>query len=333
MFETLGASVNDANHVLVLQADNPDGDSLGSALALEAIFSEMGKKVTLACAVDIAAHLKHMNGWDRVQKELPRDFDISIVVDTSSENLFELYEKDANFSFVKTKPMYVIDHHSETGGLSYAAETYNLEAVATGEAIYKIARELNWPLPLDGCEFMAMAIMSDSLGLTTDSTTPTSIRTIADLVENGVSLAKLENARRELMRKDPVLIGYKGELLQRVKIDESGRIASVHIPWMEIERYSPLYNPSMLVIDDMRLTEGVDLAIAYKIYKDGKITAKIRCNYGKPIGGKLAAHFGGGGHPYASGFKIMNKRKLTELHAEVIKEANRLLDALTDEDI
>ncbi len=328
MFDELSKAVENASHILILQADNPDGDSLGSALALEAIFTEMNKRVSLACAVDTAPHLKHMSGWDRVQKELPRDVDMSIVVDTSSETLFELYEKDPNFSYVKTKPLFVIDHHVETSGLSYAAAQYNLEAVATGEAIYQIAHELNWPLPLDACEFMAMAIMSDSLGLTTDSTTPKSIRTIADLVEKGVSLAKLENNRRELMRKEPELIDYKGRLLQRVAFDHSGRIASVRIPWAEIERYSPLYNPSMLVIDDMRLTVGVDLAIAYKTYKDGKITAKIRCNYGKPIGSDLAAHFGGGGHPYAAGFKMLEKRNLDELHAEVIKKANELLDNL-----
>ena len=47
--------VAQSEHIIVLQADNPDGDSLGSSLALEAIFSEMGKKVTLVCTVDMPA--------------------------------------------------------------------------------------------------------------------------------------------------------------------------------------------------------------------------------------------------------------------------------------
>ncbi len=135
---------------------------------------------------------------------------------------------------------------------------------------------------------------------------PDAYERMADLVEKGVNLAKLDQARRELMRKEPVLIPYKGKLLERVEFDSTGRIASVVIPWAEIERYSPLYNPSMLVIDDMRLVVGVDIAIAYKVYADGKITAKIRCNFGKAIGSDLASAFGGGGHPYASGFKIIN---------------------------
>lgn len=324
----LNKLVEDAKHIVVLQADNPDGDSLGSALALEAVFSEMGKKVTLACAVDIAQHLRFMSGWDRVQKDIPKDADLFIAVDVSTETLFEHYENNGQMAWAKTKPFVVLDHHTETEGLSYATLSIVEPVVATSELLYDIAVELNWPLPVDACENMAMSIMSDSLGLTTDATTPTSFRVMADLVEKGVNLAKLDQARRELMRKEPVLIPYKGKLLERVEFDSSGRIASVVITWAEIERYSPLYNPSMLVIDDMRLVVGVDIAIAYKVYADGKITAKIRCNFGRAIGSDLASAFGGGGHPYASGFKITNGRKLEDVHADVIKKANELLDNL-----
>lgn len=320
--------VEQANHIVVLQADNPDGDSLGSALAMEAILSEMGKRVTLCCAVDMAAHLKYLSGWDRVQKEIPHDADASIVVDASTETLFEYYEKNGSLNWLKTKPLVVIDHHTETDGISYATVSIIEEAASASEVVYRIARELEWPLPVDACEMIAMAIMSDSLGLVSEATKPATFRVMADLVERGVSLAKLDQGRRELMRKEPQLIPYKGELLQRVMFDDSGRIASIIIPWKEIEKYSSYYNPSMLVIDDMRMVVGVDVAIAYKVYKDGKITAKIRCNYGRAIGADLAAAFGGGGHPYASGFKILDGRKLVDLRAEVNKKANELLDAL-----
>jgi phosphoesterase RecJ-like protein len=177
---------------------------------------------------------------------------------------------------------------------------------------------------------MCVSIMSDSLGLTTEASTPDSFRIVADLIERGVSIPKLEQARRELMRKEPELIAYKGRLLERVSFDESGRIATVVIPWDEIERYSALYNPSMLVMDDMRLVVGVDVAIAYKVYKDGKITAKIRCNFERAIGSDLATTFGGGGHPYAAGFKILKARKVDELRAEVDQKARELLDVLEE---
>jgi phosphoesterase RecJ-like protein len=193
-----------------------------------------------------------------------------------------------------------------------------------------LALRLDWPLNIQTCEFLAISILSDSLGLTTDATTARSIHIIAELVERGVSIASLENRRRELNRKSADILRYKGDLIDRIHYSADGRVATVDIPWEEIEKYSQEYNPSILVLDEMRLVEGVDIAIAFKIYKDGKCTAKIRSNYGKPIARELAEHFGGGGHVYASGFKITDGRPFDEVKSECINVATELLDKLPE---
>jgi bifunctional oligoribonuclease and PAP phosphatase NrnA len=321
--------VASCKNIVILQADNPDGDSLGSSLALEAILGEMDKNVTMVCAVDMPAHLRYLPGWDRVVKDIPPQFDMTIIVDTSTETLFDSVQKTRGFEWVKTKPVVVLDHHTESDGLAFATITHNEPVVATSELIHNIAIEQNWPLPIDACEMMAISIMSDSLGLTTSSTTPESFRVMADLVERGVDLAKLDAARRELMKKEPKLVPYKGTLLQRVTFDGEGRIASIVIPWKEIEEYSPIYNPTMLVIDDMRMTVGVEIAIGYKVYNNGRITGKIRCNFGHPIANDLAVQFGGGGHPYAAGFKILDGTTIAEVKNAVNKAAIDLLDNLS----
>jgi bifunctional oligoribonuclease and PAP phosphatase NrnA len=111
-----------------------------------------------------------------------------------------------------------------------------------------------------------------------------------------------------------------------VEFLDNGRIAAITIPQEELDKYSPLYNPPMLVIDDMRLSRGTDIAVGFKTYRDGKITAKIRCNFGIGIADKLAEHFGGGGHPYAAGFKIQDGRDFNQLKSEFINVASKLLD-------
>jgi nanoRNase/pAp phosphatase (c-di-AMP/oligoRNAs hydrolase) len=175
---------------------------------------------------------------------------------------------------------------------------------------------------------LAASIMADSLGLSSEGVTYRSVEILAELIKAGVSLAKLENRRRELMRKSPDLLRYKGELLQRIEYFNDNSIAVITIPWEEIEQYSPLYNPPMLVLDDMRQTEGTDIAIAFKLYKDGKITGKLRANYGKGIAAKVAEHFGGGGHPYASGFKLTNSKSFEEVKKETIRVTSELLATL-----
>ncbi len=80
--------IDAAQTIAILQADNPDGDSLASALALEAILGDMGKTPILVCGIDMPAHLRYLSGWDRVEKDLPQKFDATIIVDTSTLSLF-----------------------------------------------------------------------------------------------------------------------------------------------------------------------------------------------------------------------------------------------------
>ncbi|HVO86199.1 MAG TPA: DHH family phosphoesterase [Candidatus Binatia bacterium] len=323
--EQIKSILDSANKIVVVQADNPDADSLASSLALEHILEEMGKQVSLYCGVDLPSYLKYLPGSDRVTAELPSDFDASIIVDTGSDMLLEQLNKTNTKSWLASKPAIVIDHHSTEPTITFATVVCNHEAAATGEILYELAAQLSWPLNLEAKELIAIAILSDTLGLTSEGASARTIHIMAELVDSGVSLAKIENARRETMRREQELIHYKGQLLQRVEFYGDGKIAMLTIPWDEIEKYSPLYNPPMLVIDDMRMTKGTDVAICFKLYPDGKITAKIRSNYGKGIAGKLAEHFGGGGHAYASGFKITDGRKFEDIKNEVIKIASELL--------
>lgn len=317
-----------AEHIVIIQADNPDVDSLGSALSLEHILGDIGKQVTLYCGVDIPTYMNYLPGWDRVVKDLPNQFDISIIVDTSSNGLLEQLDKNGFKGWLSAKPCIVIDHHTTEATISFASVICNPTAVATGEVIYELARQLNWSLNPEAKRLVASAILGDSLGLMTVDTSARSIQIISELVEGGVMLADLENARRETMRREPELIPYKGQLLQRVEFLDNGRIASLVIPWDEIEKYSPLYNPPMLVMDDMRLAKGADIAVCFKLYTDGKITAKIRCNYGFAIADKLAEYFGGGGHPYAAGFKIRDGRSFEDIKNELVGVASGLLDQI-----
>lgn len=313
---------------MVVQADNPDVDSLASSLALEQILHEMGKEPIVYCGVDLPSYMRHLPGSDRVVKEMPNKFDASIIVDTSSDSLLEQLYLSGAKAWLAAKPSIVLDHHATAPTITFASVMCVHEAVASSEIIYELAQQLKWPLNLTAKKLITAAILSDSLGLTTEATSSRSIHIIAELVEAGVSLPELESARRESMRRAPELIHYKGRLLERVEFHSDNRITSLTIPWSEIEKYSPLYNPPMLVIDDMRMGRDTEMAICFKLYPNGKITAKVRCNWGSGIADKLAEYFGGGGHPYAAGFKIQDGRDFEKLKEEAIATAAKLLDEI-----
>ena len=176
------AAIETIGKIVVIQADNPDTDSLASALALEQVLGDMGKDVSLYCGVDIPSYLRYIPGADRVSNELPKQFDLSIIVDTSSDSLLEQLDRSGAKSWLAAKPCMIIDHHASRPTITFASLIVNQPAVATGQVLYEIFSSLNWSMNSQTKELLAMAILSDSLGLTSEATTPRSIHIIAELV-------------------------------------------------------------------------------------------------------------------------------------------------------
>lgn len=327
MEEKIKQLVGDAQKIVVLQADNPDADSLGSSLALEHILGDLGKSVYLYCGVDVPTYLRYLSGWDRVLNELPSTFDLSIIVDASTYTLFDQLEKAGRWGWVKGKPNIVLDHHSAVDkAIDFAAVSIVDDSVAsTGELIFQLSNKLSWSINTEAAEHLMTSILGDTQGLMNDLTKPGTYRTMADLMELGANRTRLEEQRREFSKMPEVIFHYKGELLQRTEVVGDGAIAIVTIPQAEINEYSPLYNPAPLIQFDMLQIQGVRLALVFKHYDGGRVTAAIRANNGAPIAGELAVHMGGGGHDYASGFKIEDGRSFDEIKTECLRYGQELL--------
>lgn len=333
MQEKIKQLVGSAQKIVVLQADNPDADSLGSALALEHILGDLGKDVYLYCGVDTPTYLRYLSGWDRVLNELPSQFDLSIIVDASTYTLFEQLEKNGQMGVLKSKPCIVLDHHATVEKpLDFAAASIvDPDVASAGQVIFHLAGELGWKINTEAAEHIMSSILGDTQGLMNDLTKPSTYRVMADLMELGANRAKLEEQRREYGKMPEIIYKYKGTLLARTEFVTDGKIALVTIPQEEINEFSPLYNPGPLVQFDMLQVQGVRLAVVLKDYDDGHVTAALRANNGSPIAGKLAEHMGGGGHDYASGFKITDGRPLNEIKSECIAYATELLQNLEQE--
>lgn len=325
--------VANAQRIVVIQADNPDADSLGSALALEHILGDLGKDVALYCGVDMPTYLRYMSGWDRVLTDLPSSFDLSVIVDASTYTLFDQLEKAGKWGTVKSKPVIVLDHHTTVERpLDFAAASIVDGTISsTGELIFTLAGKLGWHVSTNAAEQLMTSILGDTQGLMNDLTSSSTYRVMADLTDLGASRSKLEELRREYSKMADVIYKYKGELISRTEFTAEGRIAHVTIPQPEINEYSPLYNPAPLVQFDMLQVQGVRLAIVFKTYDSGRVTAALRANNGAPVAGQLAEHMGGGGHNYAAGFKIENGRPYNEVKSECLEYATHLLNQLEQE--
>ncbi len=329
MLDEIQKLIQASQRITVLQADNPDADSLASALALEQILGEMGKEVALYCGIDVPGYLKYLPGWERVSPELPKQFDLSIIVDASTMTLFQKLADAGQQGWVAGKPCIVLDHHKEVDNLiPFATVTLNQpELASTGQLIYQLAKELGWTLDATSAEFIMTSILGDTQGLSNDLTSAGTYRVMAELVELGVNRPKLEEERRALSKMPPEIFRYKAELIRRTEFHAGNRLTLVTIPHQEIMDYSPLYNPNPLIQGEHLQTEGVLVSVAIKRYADGRVTGAIRCNHTAPIAARLAEHFGGGGHEYSSGFKLAGVQDFEAFKTQCVAQATGLLEA------
>ena len=97
--------------VLILQPENPDGDSVASSLALEEILGDLGKEVIIYWYVHVPDYLRYIQGADRITDEFPNNFDATIIVDTVTASLLENTLKGSKLSAVSKNPVLILDHH------------------------------------------------------------------------------------------------------------------------------------------------------------------------------------------------------------------------------
>lgn len=303
MYEKLAQFIDGKTRLSIIQAENPDGDSLGSALALDYLLGE-NREISLYCPVDIPKYLRYFPDWSRVESEFDWRADGYIIVDTAATVLLSrLLEDPAIKNKLYSVPVLVIDHHETEDDLDFPHQSIIEPAPACTEVIFHAAKACGIEITKPAAESMLSGILSDTLGLTTASVTAATFRDVAELVDAGANVAELEDKRREFMKKSPRILDYKADLIKRVEYSLDGALATVHIPWDDITKYSDEYNPNVLILEEMRLVEGVEVAVAIKTYPDGKVTGKIRCSSSAPIADKVAGYFGGGGHPLAAGFR------------------------------
>lgn len=327
MYDKFTEFLKDKKSICIIQAENPDGDSLGSAIALDHLIQNTEN--SLYCPVDVPKYLHYFSDWSRVTNEFDYKADGYIIVDTAAEILLsKLLEDSAIKNRLYNAEVLVIDHHETEDDLKFPHESIIETRPACCDIIFQIAKSTGMEINLPAAEALTHGILSDTLGLTSASVTSETFRTIADLVDLGINISDLEERRREFMKKSQRILSYKADLIKRVEYSLDGELATVHIPWEDIREYSDEYNPNVLILEEMRLVENVKVAVAIKTYPDGKVTGKIRTSL--PIADKIAGYFGGGGHPFAAGFRTYNTT-YQDTVKELVDTVSRLIAENDDE--
>ncbi len=293
---------------LILSHVRPDGDAIGSQIALGAALMEIGKKVYLVNQDGLPENMAFLKMSDAIMTPPSAPLDVDVVVALDTANKPRLGE-DAIAAGAKAKFWINIDHHISNPG--YGDYNFvNADFPATGEIIYTLLLENDFPIPPASRDAIYVAVSTDTGSFQYRGTTPRTYRMAADLLERGLDVAAINTAtydnhpyrRVELMR----------ELLNTLEISEDGRIANWSLTYSTKQRLQLQPDDSEGLIDIIRAIRGVQVAIFFEEISDKTIRVSMRSKDERVNVCEICQKFGGGGHKLAAGIRMDGPMELAK---------------------
>lgn len=315
--EQIKQKINHAQKIGITAHIRPDGDAIGCVLGLGLSLIEIGKEVEMVLRDGVSQSFRHLEGASLVKREFATDCDLYISVDCSD------LKRTGGVLEGKTIGL-AIDHHITNE--QFAEINLILpEAVATAAIL---AEKLPlWGLPITRAVARALmtGVISDSIGFRTSNTTSQSLRIAADLMDAGANISELYN--KALLNRSYAATNYWGYALTRLQHEDN-------LVWTSLT-LQDRKNSGYVGNDDADLTnilssiDPLDIAVLFVEQKPELTKVSWRARSGLDISG-LAASFGGGGHPAASGAEI--KGSLESVQKNVLEatrsflEQNKIID-------
>lgn len=304
---------------------NPDGDGLGSEVAMVHLLRALGATVSVTNPTPtpprfdfLFAGIADADRSQQAVKELRRA-DAIIVLDIA-----DLGRLGALAETVRERgvPVACIDHHVSPGTLPPGPRFVDPSAAATGELIYLLAHDLGWTIPPAAAHALYVALVTDTGGFRFSNTRPRTLRIAGDLLELGVNP---EQVYLDVYAGAPVgRPRLLAEVLQTLVVEDDIGLAWVTVPPGAVERHGVESDDLDGVVEHARSVRGVRLALLFREMSGHRIKVSFR-SVGNVDVAELARQFGGGGHAKASGVAIAGT--LAEVQANVLSAAREFLKA------
>lgn len=292
----------------------PDGDSLGSSLALCWILRSLKKDAEVIMCDHVPHAYSKLPGADdvKVVPDAVRQYDAVFVIecsDVSRPGLPSLGEQ-----FVVN-----IDHHSTTelfGDVNWIDST----AAAVGEMIYNLAKAIGARITPELASCVYAALLTDTGSFHFSNTTERTFKIASELVKHGAQPAKLSQA---IFYSYPYAkVRLVGEVLSTLKRDESGRIAWIRMSKEAMEETGATEDDSDGIINYPLTVGEVEAVAFFRELSNSTFRISLRSKNRVNVA-RVAESFGGGGHCNAAGFTV--SADFDELSKEVI---SRLKEAV-----
>ena len=288
------------NNFLVLTHYRPDGDAIGSQLALVLLLKGLGKTVEAWNDDEVPAKFRFLPHSDLITcpPSDAKDFDVVIAIDTSTwQRVGSAAQR------IRNKKHFInVDHH--VSNEKFADINWIVpEAPASGQIAFDLIKRGGFKLTREIATCLFAAISTDTGSFTYANTTAESLRVAAELVDAGLNVGEICRHVYESYPYARLMLLQKA--LAQLQLTDRKRIAYTWVTTEMFEESGAKREDTEGLIDYARAIEGVVVAVLFEETREpGKIRISLRSKHSKIDVNSVARRFGGGGHREAAGARI-----------------------------
>lgn len=312
VLENIKESIFSSNSIAILTHENPDGDAVGSSLAMMHALKKLGKDVDV-----IIPSLNQMYailpGYTEIKREAKDNYDLCIALDSSDMERLHVCRE----IFEKAKSTMVIDHHitnQNFGDVNYV----NAVASSTCQNLIVVMGYLDITIDKEIATCLYTGILTDTGGFRYNVQIET-FEFAAMLLETGIDIAKIYRNFFDLttMPRTKAL----GKAIDRLELLSEGRIAFTYLTKEDEEKFGLMDGDHEGIVNYGRNIENVEVSIFVRQMND-KYKVSLRSNEYVNVS-LIATKFGGGGHMKASGlssdmsFDLLKQALVAEIEKQL----------------
>jgi bifunctional oligoribonuclease and PAP phosphatase NrnA len=293
----------------------PDGDSIGSQLALAAALDSLGKSARIVNSDAAPAQFGSLPRADRIEiaKAVEGTFDAAIVLECGATERTGVAGLDRYF-------IINIDHHP--GNTLFGALNWHDEgAAACGEMVYDLIAALGAPLSIEIATSLYVAVLTDTGSFHHSGISPKTFDICRRFLEAGVDPVAI--ARQVYDSSTVGRIRLWGAVLASMEVDASNRLAIIHLDRAAAAKAGTTFDDTEGLINVPLTVPEIQAVVFFKEPGDGECRVSFRSKGDVDVN-EVAAHFGGGGHKNASGCTL--REPLHRIRPIVIERVLRAIE-------
>lgn len=307
-----------SKNILIISHVNPDGDTLGSMLALrDLIYNTFKKKAEMMSISKIPKMYEFLKGVNEVKHLSKFDnsmvYDLVITVDVAAlDRIF-----DAQIFYDKAKFTVAIDHHKTN---DYKADMRFVfgDVSSTGEVLFNIAQENDWKFDENIAEALYTAILTDTGGFRFDNTKAETLEVASKLVALGAKPLWIYKNCYEMKSKDFVM--FQAHCVNKAEFAKNDKVAYIVIYKKDFEKFGNGEDFTEGLVEKLRTIDSTEVAFLLKEIDTNMFKVSLRS---KTLDvAEVCSTFNGGGHKFAAGCVIKGSANdcVRKILAEIEKQ-------------